>query len=51
MMSGKMRREEFAERRRQMSALPIPLLIELLSSPRLETRFLAEMALRDATST
>jgi hypothetical protein len=46
-----MRREEFAERRRRMARAAIPELIELLSSPDLETRFLAEMCLRDATST
>jgi hypothetical protein len=34
-----------------MAQLSIPELIELLASDRLRTRFLAEMCLRDATST
>jgi hypothetical protein len=34
-----------------MAETPIPELIELLSSVDLQTRFLAEMCLRDATST
>jgi hypothetical protein len=46
-----MRREEFAERRRGMAQASIPELIELLSSADLQTRFLTEMCLRDATST
>ncbi|HKR00321.1 MAG TPA: hypothetical protein VJT09_06595 [Pyrinomonadaceae bacterium] len=46
-----MRREEFARARREMARASIPELIELLSSPELRTRFLAEMCLRDATST
>ena len=46
-----MKREEFTEQRARMSALSIPALIELLSSPVLKTRFLAEMALREATGT
>jgi len=46
-----MRREDFAAARNALSRLPIPELIELLSSAELRTRFLAEMCLRDATST
>jgi hypothetical protein len=46
-----MRREEFAAARGRMAAASIPELIELLSSAELRTRFLAEMCLRDATST
>jgi hypothetical protein len=42
---------EFRMARLQFEQLPIPQLIELLSSESLQTRFLAEMALRDATST
>jgi len=34
-----------------MAQFSIPQLIELLSSPDLRTRFLAEMCLRDATNT
>jgi hypothetical protein len=46
-----MNRTEFAERRREMSKNSIDELIKLLSSEDLQTRFLAEMCLRDATST
>ncbi|HEV2915449.1 MAG TPA: hypothetical protein VGX92_19370 [Pyrinomonadaceae bacterium] len=46
-----MRRKEFAEARARLRARPIPELIELLASPDLQTRFLAEMCLRDATLT
>jgi hypothetical protein len=46
-----MRREEFAQARRRMARLSIPALIEQLSSRSLQTRFLAEMCLRDATNT
>ena len=46
-----MQREEYAAAREQMNKLSIPELIELLSSEELRTRFLAEMCLRDATST
>ncbi|HWT02424.1 MAG TPA: hypothetical protein VN256_19385 [Pyrinomonadaceae bacterium] len=46
-----MRREEYESARRSLSRLSIPELIELLSSEELRTRFLAEMCLRDATST
>ena len=45
-----MNRREFARKRREMAAHPIDELLELLSSEDLETRFLAEMCLRDATS-
>lgn len=46
-----MKRKEFAEKRRRMSENSIPELIDLLSNDSLETRFLAEMCLRDATNT
>lgn len=46
-----MNRKEFAEKRREMSHKSIDELIETLSSEDLQTRFLAEMCLRDATST
>ena len=46
-----MERTEFARKRREMAKNSIDELIELLSSENLETRFLAEMCLRDATST
>ncbi|HYY58833.1 MAG TPA: hypothetical protein VE842_15990 [Pyrinomonadaceae bacterium] len=46
-----MRREEFAHARASFGAHSIPELIELLASADLRTRFLAEMCLRDATST
>ncbi len=42
---------EFRLTRQRFEQRPIPELIELLSSDDLQTRFLAEMALRDATST
>jgi len=44
-------KEEFAEKRRVMSQNSIPELIDLLENEVLETRFLAEMCLRDATNT
>ena len=46
-----MKRQEFAEKRREMSEKSIEELIEILSSEDLQTRFFAEMCLRDATST
>jgi hypothetical protein len=46
-----MKREEFASKRRRMAEKSIEELIEMLSSADLQTRFLAEMCLRDATST
>ena len=48
--SEKMKREEFAAKRRAMSRNTIPELIDLLENELLETRFLAEMCLRDATA-
>jgi hypothetical protein len=45
-----MNRKEFAELRRQMAQKSIDKLVELLSAEDLQTRFLAEMCLRDATS-
>lgn len=46
-----MDRTEFARKRRAMAAHSIDELLELLASEDLQTRFLAEMCLRDATST
>ncbi|MFN7927595.1 MAG: hypothetical protein U0Y68_06560 [Blastocatellia bacterium] len=46
-----MNAEEFKTARAAYACLPIPQLIELLASDELPVRFLAEMALRDATST
>ena len=46
-----MKREEFAEKRGKMSENSIPELIDLLASEDLQTRFFAEMCLRDATNT
>jgi len=46
-----MNRKEFAELRRKMAAHSIDELLDLLSSEDLQVRFLAEMCLRDATST
>jgi len=45
------RQHKFAAERARMSVHSIPELIDLLSSADLRTRFLAEMCLRDATST
>ncbi len=44
-------RERFAAERARMARNSIPRLIALLESTNLRTRFLAEMCLRDATST
>jgi hypothetical protein len=46
-----MKPEEYMTAREQMAGLSIPELINLLSDDNLRTRFLAEMCLRDATST
>ena len=46
-----MNRKEFAEKRGEMSARSIDELIKLLESENLQTRFFAEMCLRDASST
>jgi len=46
-----MKPKEFAETRGKMSENSIPALIDLLSSVDLQTRFFAEMCLRDATNT
>ncbi|RKH41267.1 hypothetical protein D7X12_18735 [Corallococcus sicarius] len=43
--------EGFARAREQMGQHTIPELIDLLESEDVRTRFLAEMCLRDATST
>jgi hypothetical protein len=43
--------EEFRTARAEYARLSIPQLIERLASDELRVRFLAEMALRDATST
>jgi hypothetical protein len=44
-----MNRQEFIEKRREISKKSIDELIELLSAEDLQTRFFAEMCLRDAT--
>ncbi len=46
-----MKRKEFAEKRRETTENSIPELIDLLVSEDLQTRFFAEMCLRDATNT
>ncbi len=46
-----MKREDYAEKRRETAENSIPELIDLLSSEDLQTRFFAEMCLRDATNT
>jgi hypothetical protein len=46
-----MNRLEFAEKRRAAAQKSIEELVDLLSSEDLQTRFFAEMCLRDATST
>jgi hypothetical protein len=46
-----MNSDEFKYERAAYARLTIPELIELLVSEKLRVRFLAEMALRDATST
>ncbi|CAA9412247.1 MAG: hypothetical protein AVDCRST_MAG74-2359 [uncultured Pyrinomonadaceae bacterium] len=46
-----MNRREFAEKRLAMAENSIDRLIDLLSSDDLQTRFFAEMCLRDATNT
>jgi hypothetical protein len=46
-----MNRKEFNKKRREMSQKLIEELIETLASDDLQTRFFAEMCLRDATST
>lgn len=45
-----MKRTDFAELRREMAENSIDELIELLADENLQTRFFAEMCLRDATS-
>lgn len=46
-----MNRKEFVRRRRETAKNSISELIELLASDDLQTRFFAEMCLRDAAST
>ena len=46
-----MDRGEFVKKRREVDRKPVGELIELLYSDDLETRFFAEMALRDASGT
>ncbi len=46
-----MEKSEFAEKRKAFAERSIEELIELLSSEDLQTRFLAEMCLRDITNT
>lgn len=51
MSSDSGRAQSFVNDRAQLARRTIPELIELLESDDLRTRFLAEMVLRDATST
>jgi hypothetical protein len=44
-----MKRAEFTEKRRRTAENSIDELIDLLDAPDLQTRFFAEMCLRDAT--
>jgi hypothetical protein len=46
-----MDRTEFIRMRRSIAGKPVAELLELLSSDDLQTRFIAEMALRDRTAT
>jgi hypothetical protein len=46
-----MKRTDFTRKRREMALKSIEELIELLQSEDLQTRFFAEMCLRDATGT
>ncbi len=46
-----MKRKDFSHKRREMAMNSIDELIDLLSNEDLQTRFLAEMCLRDATNT
>jgi hypothetical protein len=46
-----MKKQEFSEKRREFLENSIEELLNLLSSEDLQTRFFAEMALRDKTST
>lgn len=46
-----MNRKEFAKRRQETAENSIPELIDSLASENLQTRFFAEMCLRDATGT
>jgi hypothetical protein len=43
------KKTEFAQRRKEFAENSIPELIDLLASEDLQTRFFAEMCLRDAT--
>jgi hypothetical protein len=45
------KKEDFVNKRRSFAEKPIGELIDLLSSDELQTRFFAEMCLRDATNT
>ncbi len=46
-----MNKVEFSSKRKEFAEKTIDELIELLSSENLQTRFFAEMCLRDATNT
>jgi len=46
-----MKQKEFTEKRREMAQNSISQLIDLLEREDLQTRFFAEMCLRDATNT
>ena len=50
-MTGAMNKSEFSKLRKKFAENSIEELIELLSDGNLQTRFFAEMCLRDATST
>lgn len=44
-------KRDYRERRLALASLPVDTLLKLLQSDDLQTRFLAEMCLRDATGT
>ena len=51
MKNSNSQRATFRQARKEFENCSIPELIELLTSEDLQTRFLAEMVLRDATNT
>jgi hypothetical protein len=48
---AKVKKSDFAKKRKEFAGKSIEELIKLLSSSKLQTRFFAEMCLRDATDT
>lgn len=46
-----MKREKFTQRRKEFLEKPVEELLRLLESEKLQTRFFAEMALRDLSGT